>query len=221
MRLAGRGDDTLVFLPGFMIGAASYRELLGPVAAAGTTVVVPELYRRGLAALTGRTPVSVEAASAADLVRAEATRRGTGRVFLAGHSRGGQAAWLAAELLAGTGLPAGLVLVDPVDGEGRRPLTPVVTRKLATFTCPTVVVGAGLGGRCAPTSVNHRVFASATPHARHLVLDGLGHADMLQGRARTVGRWLCSGAADPDPGRAACSALIVAFVGRPASSLGQ
>jgi pimeloyl-ACP methyl ester carboxylesterase len=220
MRIAGQGDDTLVFLPGFMIGAASYRELLAPVAAAGTTVDVPELYRRGISALTGRVAVSDEAAAAADVVRAEATRRGRGRVFLAGHSRGGQAAWLAAELLVGTGLPAGLVLVDPVDGEGRRPLTPVVARRPATFTCPTVVVGAGRGGRCAPSPVNHRVFATAAPHARHVVLDDLGHADMLQGWARTIGRWLCPGAADPDLGREACSAVLVAFVDS-APSTGQ
>jgi pimeloyl-ACP methyl ester carboxylesterase len=217
--LEGSGERVLVFLPGFLSAAASYRALLEPVAAAGATVVVPQLYPRGIAALAGRVPVSAEAAAAADLVRATVDERGTRSVFLAGHSRGGQAAWRAAGLLAAEGLPAGLVLLDPVDGEGRRPTAPAATATPAAFSCPALVIGAGLGGRCAPGPVNHRAFAEATPHARHVVVRGFGHADLLQGRARSLGRRLCGGAADPDPGRAACSALLAAFLeGDPAGA---
>lgn len=217
--LAGSGDRVLVFLPGFLSAATSYRALLEPVAAAGTTVLVPQLYRRGIGALAGRVPVSAEASAAADLVRATVDQRGTSSVFLAGHSRGGQAAWRAAGLLAAEGLPAGLVLVDPVDGEGRRPSAPAATAAPAAFTCPTLVIGAGLGGRCAPEPVNHRAFAAATPHARYVVVRGFGHADVLEGRARSLGRRLCGGADDPDPGRAACSALLSAFLaGDPADA---
>jgi pimeloyl-ACP methyl ester carboxylesterase len=133
-------------------------------------------------------------------------------VFLGGHSRGGQAAWRAANLLAREGLPAGLVLVDPVDGAGRAPTQPAATSAPAAFTCPALVVGAGLGGRCAPEPVNHRVFAAAAPHARHVVVTRLGHADVLDGRARTAGRWLCGGAEDPGPGRAAVTALVASLV---------
>ena len=51
------GDRLLVFLPGFMSSAASYRSLLEPLTAEGISVVVPQLYRRGVAALTGRATV--------------------------------------------------------------------------------------------------------------------------------------------------------------------
>ena len=217
--LEGSGGGVLVFLPGFLNAAASYRALLQPVAAAGTSVLVPQLYPRGIGALAGRVPVSAEAAAAAALVRDTAAARGTEQVFLAGHSRGGQAAWRASGLLAGQGLPAGLALLDPVDGEGRRPSAPDATAAPAAFGCPTLVIGAGLGGRCAPEPVNHRAFAAATPHARYVVVRGFGHADVLEGRARSLGRRLCGGADDPDPGREACSALLAAFLaGDPAGA---
>jgi hypothetical protein len=40
----------------------------------------------------------------------------------------------------------------------------------------------------------------------------MGHADVLGGRARTVGRWFCAGAEDPDPGRTAVTALLASVV---------
>ena len=207
----GGAARTLVFLPGFMGSAESYRELLTPVAEGGTTVIVPQLYRRGVAALLGRVPVAAEAEAAAELVRATAHERPGSAVFLGGHSRGGQAAWRAAGLLA-PGLPAGLVLLDPVDGEGRDATTPTGTVGGARFTCRALIIGAGIGGRCAPAPVNHEVFAAATPGSSHVVVTRLGHADMLSGRGRALGRRLCPGADDPDPGRAACTALIDDFL---------
>jgi len=217
MRLSGGGQRLLVFLPGFMSAAESYRDLLEPVAASGVTVVVPQLYRRGPSALLGRVSVRTEAAAAADLVRTEAEAAPGSLVFLGGHSRGGQAAWLAASMLGPEGLPVGLVLVDPVDGEGRNPSAPTSTASGAVVTCPTLVVGAGIGGRCAPEPVNHNVFAAATPHAEHIVVEQLGHADILTGRARDLGRRLCPGADDPDAARAACSTLITDFLTPPAA----
>ena len=86
--LDGGGERVLVFLPGFMTAAESYVEVLTPVADAGVTVLVPQLYRRGVGALAGRVPVSSEAAAAADLVRVTAAERGTRLVHLGGHSRG-------------------------------------------------------------------------------------------------------------------------------------
>ncbi|MGE3811356.1 MAG: hypothetical protein AB7I24_07390 [Candidatus Nanopelagicales bacterium] len=208
----GGGPDALVLLPGFMNAASSYSSLARSVAASGTSVVVAQLYRRGVGALAGRVPVSAEACAAADLVRATAAQRPRARIHLAGHSRGGQAAWLAAGLLADEGLPASLVLIDPVDGEGRRPSAPVSTASEAAFDSPCIVVGAGIGGRCAPEGVNHDQFARATPSARHVVVDGLGHADMLDERPRAVGRRLCSGGPDPDSARDALAALIAEWI---------
>jgi pimeloyl-ACP methyl ester carboxylesterase len=222
--LEGGGDALLVLLPGFLNTPAAYADLLAPLAAHGTTVVAEQLYARGPAALTGRFTVRDEARAAVEVVRRETRARRPRTVALAGHSRGGQAAFLAAGLLAAAGEQLDAVgLVDPVDGEGRAPSTPVSTVGGGGFDCRTLVIGAALGGRCAPEPVNHDVFAAAIPQARHVVVGELGHADMLSGRSRAFGRRLCGGAADPDPGRALCSALLAAFVdddlGRVASPL--
>lgn len=212
------GADVLVLLPGFMIAASSYSVLARSVADAGSTVIVPQPYRRGLGALAGRVPVTAEARTAADLVRQVLNRRADARVHLAGHSRGGQAAWLAARRLAGEGLPESLVLLDPVDGQGRRPGGPASTAEPADLAVPTLVVGAGVGGRCAPAGVDHRQFARATPAARHVIVDGLGHADLLSGAGRRLGRRLCGGGPDPDAARAVTAALVSAWITAVATS---
>lgn len=213
MIIGGRGDTYLVFLPGFLAGGESYRGLLAPLVPGGVTVEVPQLYRRGPAALLGRHPVAEEAAAAARIVRRASARPGIRRVFLAGHSRGGQAAWLASGLLAGQGMPAGLILLDPVDGHGRRPTGREATANPAGFTCPALIIGAGVGGPCAPESVNHHAFADATPAAAYALVPGLGHADILGGRARSIGRRLCGGGPDPGAARGICTALMTTFLG--------
>ena len=205
------GDRTLVFLPGFMTAASAYAALLDPV---GVSLVVPQLYPRGLAALRGKYTVRQETEAAVQLVAGL-----PGRVFLAGHSRGGQAAWLAAGVLGER--VAGLCLVDPVDGQGRRPARDLVTRRCAEYTGPTWIVGAGVSGPCAPVGANHEQFVRATPEAVHLVVPDLGHADILQGRARGFGRRLCGGGQDPDRARALCSGLLTKFVAGEVPALGE
>jgi pimeloyl-ACP methyl ester carboxylesterase len=195
-----------------MQAAASYRTLLEPLTARGIAVVVPQLYRRGPVVLTGRYTVEQEARDTAALVRGEAGGRAARTVYLGGHSRGGQAAWRAANLLADDGLPAGLVLVDPVDGTGRAPSSPTASSAPVAFTCPCLVVGAGIGGRCAPEPVNHAVFAAAAPYAGHVVVPTIGHGDILDDRPAANARRICGGAADPAPGRAAVTALIVDLI---------
>lgn len=202
LRLDG-GPDTLIFLPGFMTAPGAYRQLLEPVAAAGLTVLVPQLYPRGVRALLGGYSVVDEAAAAARLVGEQ-----SGRVLLAGHSRGGQAAWRAAGLVA----VAGLCLVDPVDGQGRAPQAPTATAEPARFNCPTLIIGAGHGGKCAPAAVNFEHFAEATPFADVVVVEAMGHADMLSGRARDLGRRLCGGGPDPDAYRGECSQRMIDFL---------
>lgn len=208
----GSGSDVLVLLPGFMIAAPAYAALAGSVADAGTTVIVPQLYRRGLGALAGRVPVAAEADAAIALIGDVQAERPGARFHLGGHSRGGQVAWLAARRPAGIGLPASLVLLDPVDGQGRRPVGPTSTAEPADLAVPTLVVGAGVGGRCAPAGVDHRQFARATPSARHVIVDGLGHADLLSGAGRRLGRRLCGGGPDPDAARAVTAALVSAWI---------
>ena len=205
--------QVLVLLPGFLIGARAYDALVAPMRQEGWTVVVPQLYPRSLATILGAHDVEQEAADAAELVQSlVGTSRGTpAGVVLAGHSRGGQAAWRAANLLADHDVVDAVVLLDPVDGKGRAPSERTATRTPASFRCPALVVGAGRDGRCAPAAVNHEAFAEATPAARHGVVPNLGHADILSGRARKYGRWLCGGADDPDDARAAVATLLAAF----------
>lgn len=209
--MGGQRTPVVVFLHGFMSPPRSYGALLAPLRAAGLEVVAPSLDPLGPAALLGGHPVEDESAAAAGLVRDLAERRRR-PVALAGHSRGGQAAYRATGLLAGSGLVDSLVLVDPVDGGGRPPQVRTSTSAPAAFDTPALVVGAGLGGRCAPEPVNHEAFADACPRARHVVVPDLGHADVLDGRSRTLGRRLCAGGSDPDAGRAAVSRLLVSFV---------
>lgn len=195
-------DRMLLFLPGFMTAPAAYDELLAPVVLAGWEVVVPQLYPRGLAALLGRHAVTEEASAAAAMVR--------DTCVIAGHSRGGQAAWLA----AGRSRVAGVILIDPVDGEGRRPAGPISTAHSAEFDADCLIIGAGVSGPCAPVPVNYTQFVAATPTAQEVVVEDLGHADILCGRARAVGRRLCRGGPDPDRARHEVSRLIVDFLSR-------
>lgn len=221
LTVPGTGPGVLVLLPGFMIAPAGYAVLARALAGSGPTVMVPELYRRGIGALAGRVDVTEEAVRAADLVRDIARDHPGERVHLAGHSRGGQAAWRATGVLAGgTGRrsgagsgPASLMLVDPVDGAGRNPTAPTSTTVPVTWTVPTLVLGAGVEGRCAPVAVNHRQFARADPASRHVVVTGLGHADLLDGRSRSFGRRLCGGGPDPDAARGVLVAMLQAWIG--------
>ena len=205
-------DRSVVLLPGFLSSPRSCSTLVAALDAAGSEVVVPSLAPGRLALLTGRYTVEQEGVDAAAVVRAEIARGR--RVLLAGHSRGGQAALRAARILVArdderAGL-LGLVLLDPVDGGGRRPAARTTTAWRSALGVPTTVVGAGHGGPCAPEPVNHVAFADAIPEARHVVVEGMGHADLLDGRERALGRRLCGGADDPDPARGLVAALLVA-----------
>lgn len=202
----------LVLLPGFLSTSSSYEAVVDPARGAGAQVVVPSLAPGRLALLTGRYAVEEEGIDAAHLVRDLVD--GGSKVLLAGHSRGGQAALRAARILvADDDLRAqllGLVLLDPVDGGGRRPSVRTTTAFRTRLGVPGTVVGAGHSGPCAPEPVNHVAFADALPDARHVVVEGMGHADLLDGRERRLGRRVCGGSDDPDPARALVAALLLA-----------
>lgn len=207
----------LVLLPGFMASAGSYRQLGEHLSSSGIDVQVPQLYSRGLGALFGRASVSDEAILAADLVTELAMVHP--RIWLGGHSRGGQAAWRASELLAkrSPGILSGLVLIDPVDGEGRRP-NPSSTLVAPAMDVEPLVIGAGVAGPCAPEGVNHKAFAGACIRSgkamTHLIVDQMGHADLLQGRARALGRRLCGGGPDPDAALELLVELLTSWIER-------
>ena len=196
--------DVIVFLPGFLAKPENYRALLESVADAGIAVVGADLRDGRGAQLRGQPSANVEAARAIALTRdlGDSGRR----VWLAGHSRGGQIAWRAAP---GTAV-AGLILIDPVDGEGRKP-EPTTTREPVRFAHRPLVIGAGLGGPCAPANVNHDAFAAAAP-TTHLVLPDCGHADMLDTWPRRLGRLACHGGTRPDAARETIAGLMTLFI---------
>ena len=202
------GDRLLVLLPGFITPAGSYSGLVGPLAESdpGLRVLVPQLYGIGPGVLAGGYSVAQEVAEATDLV-GDLARPGV-PVWLAGHSRGGQAAWLAAEELERRTPIAGLVLIDPVDSAG----SGSVAGRPPRFSADCLVIGAGVGSRCAPEGRNHQRFAAAAPRRVHATVTGCGHADVLTGRALRWGRTLCSGGPDSQGARATVTALIAAHL---------
>jgi hypothetical protein len=215
----------LMFLRGFATPTTAYDALLAPLRATGIDVVTPRWY--GFDGYIGRYTAADEARDTWALIRQ--LDRPT---MVAGHSRGGQVAWRVAQLAADherssggatNGAKAGdeaqapppllsaIVLIDPVDGSGPRAHTAMATSSPARFDYPTLIIGAGIGGRCAPAEGNHEVFAATTPQAEHLVIKDLGHADLLNGRARGLGRRLCGGGPDPDAARERISDLLTSF----------
>jgi len=198
----------IVFFPGFMVSPWSYRSLFASIVTDRTSIVAPQMYRRGPGPLAGRPSPTEEAEKGIALVEHIVATRGADEVWLAGHSRGGQVAWRVAEHVD----PDGLVVIDPVDGAGRNPTTLAAASEPATFTARTLIIGAGIEGRCAPTAVNHRHFAAAAPPgASHVVIDSMGHGDMLDDRPARASRLLCGGSADPRHERSAVAEMVRQF----------
>ena len=171
----------MVFFHGFMTTPSAYRTVLGALADDRSVVVAPRMYRPGPAVLAGHPTATQEAVAAASIVEELRRSYAPRRLWLAGHSRGGQVAWIA----AGETMPDGLIVVDPVDGGGPKSTRLHATATPARFASRTLVIGAGDAGRCAPDPVNHEVFAAAAPlGATHVVVRGMGHADLLDDRPR-------------------------------------
>ena len=122
-------DRLVVFFHGFMTTPTAYRTVLGALADERTVVVAPRMYRPGPAALAGHPTATQEAAVGASIVDELRRSYSPAELWLAGHSRGGQVAWI----VAGDTTPDGLIVVDPVDGGG-----PKATRLNATATPSSV-----------------------------------------------------------------------------------
>ena len=204
-----RAGRVIVFLHGFMLTPWSYRSLFASIVSEATSIVAPQMYRRGPGPLAGHPSPTEEAERAVGIVEHVVTTRRPDEVWLAGHSRGGQVAWRVAEQAD----PDGVVLVDPVDGSGRHPTAPAATSSPATFRARALVIGAGLGGRCAPDAVNHEHFAfAAPPGSMHTVIASMGHGDVLDDRPARTARRLCGGSDDPGHERDTVAELIRGFV---------
>jgi alpha-beta hydrolase superfamily lysophospholipase len=204
------GSEWIVLLPGFQIPARAYRDVADAIAARGPTVFVPQLVAPGPLPLLGRPDVRTEAVRGAATLSALRAKRSPSRVVLAGHSRGGLAAWLIAAHVA----LDGLALIDPVDASGPRPRTPHFTVHPLRAAFPVLVIGAGIEGRCAPSPVGHRAFAAATEGCNHIVLPDLGHSDILSRGWRGPGARLCGGGRDPEAAIRTVADLICGALSR-------
>lgn len=202
---------TLVFCHGFMAKPMDYSRLLSQVATHGIDVIAPFGHERGFDALAGRRTVRDEVA---DLV---AMMEEIGPATLSGHSRGGQVAWIVG---ASAGTARNVVVIDPVDGEGRRPVSPRATIGSGP-TGASVVVGTVVGGRCTPVGFDHRAFAASANRSsgsmfpgfpsKHLIVD-MGHADLLDPLPRFAGRVICGGRPHPSAARRTVAGILVAAV---------
>ncbi len=199
----------IVFFAGFMVSPWSYRSLFASIVSDQTSIVAPQMYRRGPGPLIGRPSAVEEADHGVRVVDHVVATRHPDEVWLAGHSRGGQVAWRVAEQIE----PVGVIAIDPVDGAGRRPTALAAAAEPATFTARTLVIGAGIEGKCAPDAVNHRHFAAAAPAgATHTVIASMGHGDMLDDRPARVARLMCGGSDDPRHERATVADLVRTFI---------
>ena len=153
------------------------------------------------------------------------------KLALAGHSRGGKAAFALALRYAETSLKfSALVGLDPVGGKGKCCQT---DPKILTFlphsfnlTMPVCVIGTGLGGEqrncitcpCAPDGVNHVEFYSESkPPCYHFVTSDYGHMDMLDdnppGFRGVISGYTCKNGNGPrDPMRKCVGGIFVAFL---------
>jgi dienelactone hydrolase len=117
------------------------------------------------------------------------------RVGLAGHSRGGQASFLAAEGGA-RGRIAGICGLDPVDG------TPAAIPNAGQVDVPTAFIGETTDGSgtmpCAPTAQNYQAFYASVPSPSvSITALGADHT-MFEDPAACVACSLCAaGTADP------------------------
>jgi chlorophyllase len=209
----------VMFQHGFITRNEAYSEMLSHLAGHGFVVVAPQMYEPGLMALLGHPTAEEEALTATQLLdwlpmglaAVLGYAPNTERLGLAGHSRGGKVAWLV--LTAGPSRAQAVAGVDPVDGTGG-PLgnQARVVRGPFSFSLPTLVIGTGLGGDCAPAGDNHEQFyaASASP-AWHIMVPGQGHADMLDEPTAAAAARLCPGGPDRADMRRLTAGLLVAF----------
>ncbi len=211
----------VVFQHAFLACNSAYSDTLRHLAGHGFVVVAPQMYDPGVGPLLGHPTAAEEAEWAAtvldwlpgNLDSIAGVHACMDRLGLAGHSRGGKVAWLV--LSADPSRAKAVAGVDPVDGTGG-PLggQDRVIQGPFGFPFPSLIVGTGLGGACAPEGDNHVQFYEASaPPAWHVVAPNAGHADMLDSDALNVvaATGVCAVGTDPAGMRRLTGGLLVAF----------
>jgi len=196
-----------------------YDTIMQHLASHGFVVVAPQMYELGLGVALGN-PTAQQEAELANQVRIWSQQHladvagvdvDMGWLGFAGHSRGGKVAWLLLKADPTRGMA--VAGIDPVDGTGG-PLggqSRVLTGPL-DFPFPSLVIGTGRGGACAPDGDNHVQFyaASAAP-AWHVVASDYGHGDMLDEDAASAAALVCDSNPDREPMRRLTAGMLTAF----------
>ncbi|KAF4369715.1 chlorophyllase-1 [Cannabis sativa] len=233
----------VLFFHGFLLENKFYEDLLHHISSHGLILVAPQLYE--LIPPSG--PEEIESAAEVinwleeglqplinDLVNnnnkvvADLTT-----VALAGHSRGGKAAFALAlgksEVKCNLKFSV-LVGVDPVEGSSMRNRTEphiltYVPRSL-DLCIPVAVIGTGLGSErrkpympaCAPDGLNHaEFFNECKPPCAYFVAKDFGHMDMLVDRPGgidgAIANCMCKNGTSPrDLMRRSVGGILVAFL---------
>ncbi|KAK7845606.1 chlorophyllase-1 [Quercus suber] len=194
----------ILFLHGFFLRNGFYSQLLEHISSHGFIVVAPQL------------PENVQA----NLLK----------LALAGHSRGGQAAFALALGYANTSLKFSVLLgIDPVAGNEFAKLEPYILTNVPrsfNISIPVTVIGTGLGPKkellkpfpSAPEGFNHvQYFNECKPPCAHFVTKDYGHLDMLNDKlsdfADLMRNLFCVNGEGPrDPMRKSVGGIVVAIL---------
>lgn len=209
----------VVFQHGFMSRNSMYGEVLRHVASHGFVVVAAQMYEPGLGPLLGNPSAAEEARRAVQVLDWVSVRLAENvgvsvradLLGLAGHSRGGKVAWLV--LTADPTRAKAVAGVDPVDGTGGPAGNQArVVQGAFSFAIPSLVIGTGLGGTCAPAGDNHVQFYGACQSpAWHVTVLDYGHGDMLDEEWAGASAMICASGSNPTNMRRLTAGLLVAF----------
>ncbi|KAK9699062.1 hypothetical protein RND81_08G150200 [Saponaria officinalis] len=242
----------LYFVHGFEIPNYEYTQLFNFIASHGIIVVAPMLYENFKFPPSHQAEID-DAANVANWLSSNLNMPKPGNPtfhilpdnvtanfsnFIAsGHSRGGKTAFaLVLGLTKTTTLDtkiSGLISLDPVAGLSiwpfiKLPTEPYILTNVKNsieLMIPTMIIGTGLGGSCAPRGLNHDEFFRESKLGSHFVATDYGHCDMLNDDVfATLGRMLCGSVkrGSYDGMRRTVGGLFVAFLdayfkGRPES----
>uniref|UniRef100_A0A5B7C4V1 chlorophyllase n=1 Tax=Davidia involucrata TaxID=16924 RepID=A0A5B7C4V1_DAVIN len=230
------GEFPLVLLlHGYLLYNSYYSQLIQHIASHGFIVIAPQLYTvagpdatseiKSTAAITNWLSEGLH-----DFLPVH-VQPDLSKLGLAGHSRGGKAAFaLALGIAANSSLKfSALIGIDPVDGMDKGKQTPpqVLTYVPHSFdlNMAVLVIGSGLGEvkknplfpACAPKGVNHRDFYNeCRGPASYFVAKDYGHLDMLNDETKGIrGKTtycLCKNGKSREPMRRFVGGIMVAFL---------
>lgn len=212
---------TVSFHHGFLLRNRDYESVLSHLASHGFVVIAPQMYELGPDVLFGRFTAFDEADLAGRVLEWFAAHPGAvgapgvevdlSRLGIAGHSRGGKVAW---RLLLNDPRRAQAVAgIDPVDGTGWPASNQGrVVSGLLDHGVPSLVVGLGRAGDCAPEGDNHVQFFAASPSpAWHVVAPEVGHGDVLDDAGANFFGPVCGVGAERESARRLVAGLMAAF----------